>query len=107
MDSGYYKQRHDGGPASDPDTGSGQWLTQPGFEDSVGGLNKNNIGESKSLSSAEKPVQPQAAFTLQPAPQMLGSHLELGFGRPALVCGAYPYGDQYYGVLSAYGPQTV
>ncbi|XP_076914295.1 nuclear transcription factor Y subunit A-2-like [Bidens hawaiensis] len=105
MDSGYYKQRHDDGPASDPDTGSGHWVTQPGFQDSVGGLN-NNIGESKSSSSGEKPVQPQAAFTLQSAPQMLGGHLELGFGQPALVCGAYPYGDQYYGVLSAYGPQT-
>ncbi|KAI3688031.1 hypothetical protein L1987_81737 [Smallanthus sonchifolius] len=101
MDSVYYKE-HDDGTASNP---------VEGFKNSSmekGDMTLFNIfhGESKSSSNGQKPVQLQADFTLQSAPQVLGDHLELGFGQPAVVCGAYPYGDQYYRVLSACGPQT-
>ncbi|KAI3823379.1 hypothetical protein L1987_04814 [Smallanthus sonchifolius] len=62
-------------------------------------------GDSKSSSNGQKPVQLQAACTMQSAAQEFGGHLELGFGQPAVICSKYPYGDQYYGALSAYGPQ--
>nr|XP_043613155.1 nuclear transcription factor Y subunit A-10-like isoform X2 [Erigeron canadensis] len=62
-------------------------------------------GESKNSSNAQKSLQFQAAFTIQSSPQEYGGHLELGFSQPAVICGNYPLGDQYYGMLSAYGPQ--
>ncbi|XP_076888920.1 nuclear transcription factor Y subunit A-10-like [Bidens hawaiensis] len=74
-----------------------------------GDMTRFNIfhGDSKSSSNGQKPEQLQAACTLQSAAQEFGGNLELGFGQPALICGKYPYGDQYYGMLSAYGPQIV
>ncbi|KAJ0806255.1 putative transcription factor Hap2/NF-YA family [Helianthus annuus] len=63
------------------------------------------VCDSKISSNGQKPVQLQAACSLQSAAQEFGGHLELGFGQPAVICGKYPYGDQYYGVLAAYGPQ--
>ncbi|GJS78397.1 nuclear transcription factor Y subunit A-10-like protein [Tanacetum coccineum] len=80
----------------------------PDHEAAKESLTNFNIfsGDSKSSPGGQKPVQFQPAFTMQSAPQEFGGHLELGFGQPALICGKYPYGDQYYGVLSAaYGPQ--
>ncbi|XP_071700800.1 nuclear transcription factor Y subunit A-10-like isoform X2 [Rutidosis leptorrhynchoides] len=64
-------------------------------------------GDTKDSSNGHKPVpvQFQAAFVMQSAPQAYGGHLELGFCQPDLVCGKYPYGDQYYGMVSTYGPQ--
>ncbi|KAF5819522.1 putative transcription factor Hap2/NF-YA family [Helianthus annuus] len=74
-----------------------------------GDMTRFNIfnGDSKISSNGQKPVQLQAACSLQSAAQEFGGHLELGFGQPAVICGKYPYGvgDQYYGVLAAYGPQ--
>ncbi|KAI7728684.1 hypothetical protein M8C21_019055 [Ambrosia artemisiifolia] len=106
MGSVYYKE-HDDGVASNPvgsqSSGSGHWLSESGFKESMDRLKSSSVdisGESKSSSNGQKLVQ------LQAAPQMLGGHLELGFGQQAVVCGLYPYGDQYYGMLSAYGPQT-
>lgn len=43
------------------------------------------IGDFKDSSSAQKPVQFQAAFVMQSAPQAYGGHLELGFGQPDVV----------------------
>ncbi|XP_024986952.1 nuclear transcription factor Y subunit A-10 [Cynara cardunculus var. scolymus] len=63
-------------------------------------------GECKSSSNGQKPVQIQAAFSMQYAPQEYGGHLELGFGPPPVICGKNPYGGQYYGVLSGFGPQS-
>ncbi|KAI3822684.1 hypothetical protein L1987_10279 [Smallanthus sonchifolius] len=79
MDSVYYKE-HDDGTASNP---------VGGFKNSSmekGDMTLFNIfhGESKSSSNGQKPVQLQAAFTLQSAPQVLGDHLELGFAQPAV-----------------------
>ncbi|KAK1434999.1 hypothetical protein QVD17_00754 [Tagetes erecta] len=72
-----------------------------------GDMTQFNIlhGDAKSSSNGEKPVQLQATYTMQSAAHEVGGHLELGFGQPAVICGKYPYGDQYYGMLSAYGPQ--
>uniref|UniRef100_A0AB38ZMJ1 Nuclear transcription factor Y subunit n=1 Tax=Helianthus tuberosus TaxID=4233 RepID=A0AB38ZMJ1_HELTU len=113
MGSEYFKQHDDGiatNPVGSQSSGSGHWLSEPGFKESMGGLKKSSsleiCGESKSSSNGQKTVQLQTAFALQSAPQVLGGHLELGFGQPTVVCSAYPYGDQYYGMLSAYGPQT-
>jgi len=77
-------------------------------ETAKGNMTHFNIfpGDSKSSLNGQKSMQFQTAFTMQSAPQEFGGHLELGCGQPALICGKYPYGDQYYGVLSAaYGPQ--
>ncbi|KAI3716621.1 hypothetical protein L1987_67616 [Smallanthus sonchifolius] len=62
-------------------------------------------GDSKSSSNCQKPVQLQAACTMQSAAQEFGGHLELGFDQPAVICSKYSYGDPYYGALSAFGPQ--
>ncbi|KAK1429285.1 hypothetical protein QVD17_11491 [Tagetes erecta] len=103
MDCVYYKQHDDGIVVGSQSSGSGPWwnglVTQPGHEDhSVAKVDMTCFnmfhGDSKSSPSGQKPVQ------------VLGSHLELGFGQPTVVCGANPYVDQYYRVLSAYGPQT-
>ncbi|XP_071728926.1 nuclear transcription factor Y subunit A-10-like [Rutidosis leptorrhynchoides] len=111
-------------------SGSGPWLsglvTQSTFENS---LDRNKFssmencgeqfmpiapkptqlnlfsGDSKDTPNGQKPVQFQAAFVMQPATQTYGGHLELGFGQPDVICGKYPYGDQYFGVVSIYGPQ--
>lgn len=42
-------------------------------------------GDCKSSLNGQKPVQIQAAFSMQYAPQEYGGHLELGFGQPAVV----------------------
>ncbi|KAI3791600.1 hypothetical protein L2E82_05455 [Cichorium intybus] len=62
-------------------------------------------GDCKNSSNGQKPVQFEAAFSMQSSPQEYGGQLELGFGQQAVICGKYPYGDQYYGMLSTYGPQ--
>ncbi|KAK9072721.1 hypothetical protein SSX86_009156 [Deinandra increscens subsp. villosa] len=115
MNSVYYKD-HGDAIASNPvvslPSGPGPWwsglVAQSGFVEPVGILKNSSMGncDSNSPSKGQKPVQLQAACTMQSAAQEFGGHLEIGFGQPAVICGKYPYGDQYYGVLSAYGPQT-
>ncbi|CAI9289721.1 unnamed protein product [Lactuca saligna] len=57
-------------------------------------------GDCKNSSKGQKPVQFEAAFSHE-----YGGQLELGFGQPAVICGKYTYGDQYYGMISGCGPQ--
>ncbi|KAG7028162.1 Nuclear transcription factor Y subunit A-10, partial [Cucurbita argyrosperma subsp. argyrosperma] len=58
-------------------------------------------GDTKNSVDAQKhsPV-----FSLQSPLSEYHNRFELGFGQP-LTCENYPYMEQHYGILSAYGPQ--
>ncbi|KAI3798302.1 hypothetical protein L1987_33573 [Smallanthus sonchifolius] len=83
-------------------------LTQPSDHDADQGFDKRNItqfsiitDDYKNSSNKQKSAKIHASLSMQSNQ----SYVELGFGQPTMVCGKYPYGDQYYGLLSAYGPQ--
>ncbi|XP_076955735.1 uncharacterized protein LOC143630671 [Bidens hawaiensis] len=57
--------------------------------------------EYKNSSNKQKSPKIQVAVSMQSNQ----TYVDLGFGQPTMVCGRYPYEDQYYGVFSAYGPQ--
>ncbi|KGN59224.1 nuclear transcription factor Y subunit A-10 [Cucumis sativus] len=58
-------------------------------------------GDYKISMDAQKP---SPVFSLQSPLTEYHNRFELGFGQP-LICANYPYMDQHYGILSAYGPQ--
>ncbi|XP_059646574.1 nuclear transcription factor Y subunit A-10-like isoform X2 [Cornus florida] len=60
-------------------------------------------GDSKSSLNRQKPLQLQAAISVQSSPPEYRGHFELGFSQP-VICATYPYGDQCYGVFSTFGP---
>lgn len=48
--------------------------------------------------------KPHTAISLQSAVPDTPNRFELGFGQP-MICTKYPYADQFYGLISTYGPQ--
>ncbi|KAK1411010.1 hypothetical protein QVD17_37553 [Tagetes erecta] len=62
------------------------------------------IDECKDSSNKQKPSKIQVGFSMRSDQ----SYVELGLSQPTIptmVCGEYAYGDQCYGLFSAYGPQ--
>lgn len=54
--------------------------------------------------NTQKPTKIQTSFSMQSASNPT-DYGELRFGRPTMLCGKYPFGDQCYGVFSTYGHQ--
>ncbi|CAJ1967290.1 unnamed protein product [Sphenostylis stenocarpa] len=57
--------------------------------------------ECRMLGNAQ---HPQANLSLQPSLAELPNHFDIGFNQP-MICAQYPCMDQFYGLISAYGPQ--
>ncbi|XP_076883261.1 nuclear transcription factor Y subunit A-10-like [Bidens hawaiensis] len=67
----------------------------------LGKVDEVDSDEYKNSSNKQKSPKIQVAVSMQSNQ----TYVDLGFGEPTMVCGRYPYEDQYYGVFSAYGPQ--
>ncbi|KAL1813361.1 hypothetical protein ACET3Z_023426 [Daucus carota] len=61
-------------------------------------------GHSKSPANGPKLLPSQAAFSMQATSPDYHGHFELGF-VPPVISAKYPYGEQFYGVFSSYGPE--
>ncbi|KAI3747069.1 hypothetical protein L6452_09512 [Arctium lappa] len=131
MNSVYYKEQDDGS-SSNP-MGSVPWwsgfVTRSSLEESIrlkqssmenqtsygrqpsdhdaDQVTQFNIftGDCKNPSNGSKPAKVQTTFSIQSDQTNHLSLVEQGSGQPAMLCGEYPYGDQYYRVFSTYGPQ--
>ncbi|KAI5425307.1 nuclear transcription factor Y subunit A-10 [Lathyrus oleraceus] len=58
-------------------------------------------GDFKMSGDAQKP---HTAISLQSSLPDTPTRFELGFSQP-MICTKYPYADQFYGLISTYGPQ--
>ncbi|XP_076956097.1 nuclear transcription factor Y subunit A-4-like [Bidens hawaiensis] len=112
----YYKEQDDGSgwnPMGSPAPGSGPWWSELvtrstkeidtlcGEKLTHGKVDEVDTDEYKNSSNKHKSPKIQAALSMQSNQ----TYVDLGFGQPTMVCGRYPYEDQYYGLFSAYGPQ--
>ncbi|KAA8518446.1 hypothetical protein F0562_015920 [Nyssa sinensis] len=94
-----------------PASGDQLTATKQAERGTAQGLDKGNTtqftifsGDCKSSTNGQKPPELHSAISLQSPPPEYRGHFELGFSQP-VICAKYPYGDQCYGVFSAYGPQ--
>ncbi|KAL7137274.1 hypothetical protein ABFS83_10G081100 [Erythranthe nasuta] len=64
-------------------------------------------GDCKSSENGDKaPLMQTVSSVVEPPTMDFRGHFDLGFGQP-MICGKYPYAEQYYGVYSTYGSTQI
>ncbi|KAL9663504.1 hypothetical protein QQ045_018891 [Rhodiola kirilowii] len=92
-------------PAEHDSVGSQFTLTKSDDSEFAEGAEKGVASQFTIFPGGKRTQQVRASVTVHPTTlPKYHSHLESGFGQ-AMVYSKYPYEDQSYGVISAYGPQ--